>query len=188
MRKAADKLGLRYARVPMGGETCEFCIMLASRGFVYTSADNAGEGTHYHTHCRCKIIPGKKGSSVEGYDPNSLYKQWKGMKIVDFDKQKLSKYSLNPDHPANGGKAKAWKEFLGYILGDEQEIMSQVYEWMVDHKPISSGENEKGQKRFQSDIPMEGKNGKIENVRVGWVLEKSGKYRLTTIFVKPLGG
>ena len=30
-----DPLKPKYARVPSGGETCEFCIMLASRGAVY---------------------------------------------------------------------------------------------------------------------------------------------------------
>ena len=38
MRLNAKRDGLRYARVPMGGETCSFCAMLASRGFVYKSA------------------------------------------------------------------------------------------------------------------------------------------------------
>lgn len=80
MRKAADKLGLRYARVPMGGETCGFCLMLASRGFVYTSKESAGDGAHYHTHCRCKVVAGKKGDKVEGYDPEALYKEYKCLK------------------------------------------------------------------------------------------------------------
>lgn len=32
---ARDPLKPRFARVPGGGETCKFCLMLASRGFVY---------------------------------------------------------------------------------------------------------------------------------------------------------
>lgn len=44
----AQRDHIRYARVPMGGETCTFCAMLASRGFVYRSAKSAGEGTHWH--------------------------------------------------------------------------------------------------------------------------------------------
>lgn len=34
-----DPTGVRYARVPVG-PTCEFCIMLASRGFVYHTHKN----------------------------------------------------------------------------------------------------------------------------------------------------
>lgn len=64
--------GVRYARVPMGVETCAFCIMLASRGFVYYSKKTAGENEHMHPHCNCKIVPGFEGDVIEGYD-NKVY-------------------------------------------------------------------------------------------------------------------
>lgn len=59
----------RYARVPTGAETCEFCIMLASRGFVYASHDLA---SHAHANCDCRVVPSwdKKKAAVEGYDPD----------------------------------------------------------------------------------------------------------------------
>lgn len=74
-----DPLEVRYARVPTGGETCSFCIMLASRGFVYRSEETAGKGGHYHPNCDCRIVPGFEGekSSVEGYDPDRYYDMWK---------------------------------------------------------------------------------------------------------------
>lgn len=62
--------GVRYARVPVGSETCGFCIMLASRGFVYTTPEAAA---HAHDGCDCKVVPGFPGMEVEGYDPDSLY-------------------------------------------------------------------------------------------------------------------
>lgn len=83
-----DPLSVRYARVPSGSETCGFCIMLASRGFVYHSAETAGALNHYHDYCDCRIVPGwdtydsgpsRRGSwstSVEGYDPDALYDQY----------------------------------------------------------------------------------------------------------------
>lgn len=40
IRSSADQ-GIRYARVPTGAETCSFCLMLASRGAVYLSAESA---------------------------------------------------------------------------------------------------------------------------------------------------
>ncbi len=96
IRINAKRDGLRYARVPMGGETCTFCTMLASRGFVYRSAEAAGEGNHYHRHCRCKVVPGFDGVEVEGYDPDELHRRWlafdkiDNMKgIGDFDKRAL---------------------------------------------------------------------------------------------------
>lgn len=65
-----------YARVPSGSETCNFCLMLASRGFVYTTKLAAGSLNHYHANCDCRIVPAWKEKSVQGYDPDALYKQW----------------------------------------------------------------------------------------------------------------
>lgn len=66
--------GKRYARVPTGAETCGFCIMLASRGFVYHSRETAGEFDHYHRSCDCKVIGDlDELTEVEGYDPDALY-------------------------------------------------------------------------------------------------------------------
>lgn len=43
----------KFARVPTGDETCDFCLMLASRGFVYSSEATAGavKLDHYHAGC-----------------------------------------------------------------------------------------------------------------------------------------
>lgn len=64
----------RYARVPTGPETCRFCVMLASRGFVYHSEQTAGALDHYHPNCDCRIIPGYPGMVVDGYDPDEYLK------------------------------------------------------------------------------------------------------------------
>lgn len=185
MRKVAKKYGMRYARVPMGGETCAFCLMLASRGFAYSSTETAGEGAHYHTHCRCKVVAGKPGSKVDGYDPDALYKQWKGMEKAKIDTRKLDAYSLNPNHPGNAGKAKGWKDYLGYTAEDTNAILEQVYQYLGENDPVKTDKDSESL-RYQSDIMMHGKDGKIANVRVGWILDQeTGKYRMTTIFVKP---
>lgn len=67
----------RFARIPTGLETCPFCIMLASRGFVYVSAETAGANDHWHPNCDCRIVPGFNGMEVEGYDPDGMYERWK---------------------------------------------------------------------------------------------------------------
>lgn len=66
----------RWARVPAGAETCEWCIMLASRGFVYHSEETA---SHAHAHCDCRIVPSwdKDNPAVQGYDPKLYYDMWK---------------------------------------------------------------------------------------------------------------
>lgn len=77
---ARDPLKPKWARVPSGRETCRFCLMLASRGFVYASERTASEkedGGHYHPNCDCRIVPGFEGMEVESYDPDELYRQWR---------------------------------------------------------------------------------------------------------------
>ena len=73
---AQDKRTPRYARVPSGTETCLFCLMLASRGFVYRTPKTAGEDGHYHANCDCRIVPSWK-YDIEGYDPQAIYTQWR---------------------------------------------------------------------------------------------------------------
>lgn len=85
-RKASAKAGhkgVRFARVPRGGDTCTFCAMLASRGFVYWSRKTAGEFNHYHLHCRCTIVPDDGSGEVEGYDPTEWYARWKAYEEID---------------------------------------------------------------------------------------------------------
>lgn len=64
--------GGRYARVPTGATTCAFCLMLASRGFVYRSAESAGEFDSYHSNCDCQVIASfdEDNSAIDGYDPD----------------------------------------------------------------------------------------------------------------------
>lgn len=63
----------RFARVPNGSETCDFCLMLASRGFVYRNAQAA---SHAHTNCDCRTVPSWKAYTVQGYDPQAIYDRW----------------------------------------------------------------------------------------------------------------
>lgn len=64
-----------FARVPTGAHTCAFCMMLASRGFVYYSKQSAGEMMQFHNDCDCHIVAGVDG--VEGYDPDTLYSDYR---------------------------------------------------------------------------------------------------------------
>lgn len=64
----------KWARIPAGAETCEWCIMLASRGFVYHTEETA---SHAHAHCDCRVMPSwDKSPSVQGYDPDAYYDEW----------------------------------------------------------------------------------------------------------------
>lgn len=68
---ARGRPGVRWARVPSGSDTCPFCLMLASRGFVYSSPQAAGG--HYHPHCDCRVVAGNDGRThVDGYEPEGM--------------------------------------------------------------------------------------------------------------------
>ena len=72
---------MRYARIPTGTDTCDWCMMLASRGFVYYTVEDAEAGNHQHCDCIC--VPGRGGDTfndatqVEGYDPDEYYQLWR---------------------------------------------------------------------------------------------------------------
>lgn len=53
--------GTAFARVPEPG-ACSFCLMLASRGAVYT-AKTVGAVNKFHDHCRCLGIEVKRDGS-----------------------------------------------------------------------------------------------------------------------------
>ena len=78
------KLGkkVKFARVPTGATTCPFCLMLASRGFVYSSGLAALNANH--RNCDCRIIEGFDGMDVEGYDPDEYYDAWKSLEKERF--------------------------------------------------------------------------------------------------------
>ena len=73
MSKAGTRNGMKFARVPQGGE-CSFCAWLASFGFYYTEE---GANSHYHDHCRCKVVAGKPGTKVGGYQPELIRSRFK---------------------------------------------------------------------------------------------------------------
>lgn len=80
-----DPLRPKYARVPSGGETCKFCLMLASRGFVYNSKRGAGDIDHYHNDCDCRTVCSWDGSGVEGYDPDEIAERWYEQEWTDAE-------------------------------------------------------------------------------------------------------
>lgn len=78
----ADPFRPRFARVPVG-VTCRFCTMVASRGFVYASADTAGAANRWHDNCNCMVVPGYSPDDYpEGYDVEEyrrLYREGSGI-------------------------------------------------------------------------------------------------------------
>ena len=116
----------RFARVPQGERTCDFCIMLASRGPVYYDEESAGAFTKFHTHCDCKVVPvwdtyvvrgedghymGRRGRTrYEGYDPDAYYDQYLNL-ILDPRSSFASRMEMAADraHAKNGSSFQSGK-------------------------------------------------------------------------------
>lgn len=81
--KNAERDGAQFAWVPHG-DTCAFCIMLASRGWQFMSknAMRNGHAEHIHANCDCQYaIRFDNKSTIEGYDPKKyldIYKNAEG--------------------------------------------------------------------------------------------------------------
>lgn len=59
-RRAAyfkKNIGVAWARVATGLETCGWCLTLVSRGPVYHSKETAGGNWEFHDGCDCKVVP-----------------------------------------------------------------------------------------------------------------------------------
>lgn len=78
-----DPSNVRFARIPSGFTTCTWCTMLASRGFVYRSAEDAGQSNQWHGNCDCVITPGRGPDDFpEGHDVREykrLYREGLGV-------------------------------------------------------------------------------------------------------------
>ena len=71
--------GAEWAWVPHG-DTCPFCIMLASNGWQKASAKllKGGHAEHIHANCDCEFAVRFDGStSVAGYDPEKYLRQYR---------------------------------------------------------------------------------------------------------------
>ena len=67
--------GGKWARVPVG-DTCAWCLMLASNGAWYLSEKTAlgKEAGHYHSDCNCIAVYYADGNDIKGYEGLRRYK------------------------------------------------------------------------------------------------------------------
>lgn len=92
-----------WAWIP-SGDTCAFCLTLASRGWQRASKMvlKGNHADHIHAHCDCNFqIRFHSGDTVEGYDPNKyleMYEKAKGKtpeEKINSLRKSLNKRSLS---------------------------------------------------------------------------------------------
>lgn len=96
--KNAERDGAQFAWVPHG-DTCAFCITLASRGWQYMSkkALRNGHAEHIHAHCDCEYAVRFDGkSTVVGYDPDKYLEEYYDAN-GDINEMRRKRYTQNKD-------------------------------------------------------------------------------------------
>lgn len=80
MLQNAQRDGAQFAWIP-SGDTCAFCITLASRGWQNMSKNalKNGHAEHIHANCNCEYaVRFDKKSGVAGYDPQKYEDMYYG--------------------------------------------------------------------------------------------------------------
>lgn len=103
MLKNALRDGAQFAWIP-NGDTCAFCLTLASRGWQTASKDaiKNGHAEHIHANCDCTYaVRFNENLNVEGYDPDEYLEMYEGAEGAS-SKDKINalrrqKYQENAD-------------------------------------------------------------------------------------------
>lgn len=96
--KNAIRDGAEWAWVPHG-DTCPFCLTLASRGWQKASAKalKGGHAEHIHAHCNCEYaIRFDSNTTVAGYDPDKYLEQYNAAG-GDINAMRRAQYAENRD-------------------------------------------------------------------------------------------
>lgn len=124
--KNAIRDGAEFAWVPHG-DTCPFCIMLASRGWQRASkkAIKNGHAEHIHANCDCTYaIRFNPEVNVEGYDPDAYLKAYRDAGS-DVNELRRIHYAENRER-INAQKRAAYAEQRRRKTGEQgQEIIDK---------------------------------------------------------------
>ena len=135
--KNAVRDGAEWAWVPHG-DTCPFCITLASNGWQKASSKvlKGGHADHIHANCDCEFaIRFDHNTTVAGYDPDKYLKQYRDAG-GDINKMRRVNYAANKErinaqkraaYAARRLREQANRGILddimgGYLLVTEQSI------------------------------------------------------------------
>ena len=108
--KNAVRDGAEWAWVPHG-DTCPFCITLASNGWQKASSKvlKGGHAEHIHANCDCEFaIRFDHSTTVAGYDPEKYLKQYRDAG-GDINKMRRVQYAANKER-INAQKREAYAE------------------------------------------------------------------------------
>ncbi|MFC0264912.1 VG15 protein [Alloscardovia macacae] len=132
----------RYARVPHG-PACEFCIMLAGRGFVYHTSESAGGEFHtYHAHDHCSVIPSWNKQNLTHYDPEGMKERYEQCTTTVqyltteslYEQYVETELEKQKDLKKENQKWKTYSQWKRDIILAEMRTRSR--DWLYDGKAI----------------------------------------------------
>lgn len=149
----AKRDGAEFAWIPHG-DTCAFCLTLASRGWQRASAKvlKGGHAEHIHAHCDCEFaIRFSSGTNVAGYDPEKYLQQYREAG-GDINKMRRIDYAANKDR-INAQKRAAYAAKKAATLNETLHMEPQpvTMKSISDVKPFACETlDSSGQRQLQN--------------------------------------
>lgn len=171
MLKNADRDGAEFAWVP-SGDTCAFCIALASRGWQHISKKSLknGHAEHIHANCDCNYTVRFDGrSTVEGYDPNEyleIYENAEGRTPDEKINSIRAKYRAENRDKINAQKRVAYAE-----RKQEQEKKGKINDHSINKDIIGTKEYRDKFSELTSDANI---NEKLYNKAIDILDHRNG--------------
>lgn len=129
--KNAVRDGAEWAWVPHG-DTCPFCITLASNGWQKASSKvlKGGHANHIHANCDCEFaIRFDHNTTVAGYDPDKYLAQYNAAG-GDINKMRRVNYAANKER-INAQKRAAYAVREGSTNGNDDAKIKAVKDAMT---------------------------------------------------------
>lgn len=136
LAKNALRDGAEWAWIP-SGDTCPFCLMLASQGWVKASkkALKNGHCKHIHANCDCTYaVRFDSSTTVAGYDPDRYLADYEGAE-GNKPREKLNAMRRER-YEANKGKINAQKR-AAYAVRVENKRENSIIELDNDRYTIA---------------------------------------------------
>jgi len=104
-----------------------------------------------------------------------------------FIPEKLTRYSMDENHPRGKNKARVWKSALGMDKSHADEVERQIMESLAGRPAFRDMADRHGE-RFTVMVPVTGPNGRTVDVTTGWIYKReqdriSTKPRLVTCYI-----
>ncbi|KAB5606677.1 hypothetical protein [Bifidobacterium jacchi] len=182
---AIDPTKPKWARVCGSAKPCAFCIMLASRGFVYSSAEAAGgDMNDYHNDCDCEPIPSWDGKNpkIEGYDPDRLYERYSACRatienlLTEERYRKTYKDVFAPRY--ENDEPKTFDQWMARQIAAEMDTRDR--QWLLDGKRVPASYASIRAKRELKSHELKTRDVLAENGFSLWFPERSNKEGVKT--------